>query len=96
MKKILLLTICGLLLISCGGGDKWSSADKAKFTKEMKREITGMYPEETIHDFCDCLLDAAMDKWSSYEDLDNDTYDAGYEWGFNASIDCAQKLGIEF
>jgi len=55
-----------------------------------------MYPEETIDDFCDCLLDAAMDKWSSYEDLDNDTYDAGYEWGFNASIDCAQKLGIEF
>ena len=95
MKKLLLLAITGMFLVSCGGGG-WSSDDQAKFKNELKKEIAGDLPADVMGDFCDCMLEPAMDKWSSYADLDNDLSADAEEWGFNTALKCVEKLGIEY
>ena len=61
MKKILLLSIISVFLMSCGGG--WSSEEKEKAMKNCEE----VYEKET----CECVLDAVMAKFDSYEDSIN-------------------------
>ena len=97
MKKLLLLAITGMFLVSCGGGgDEWSNSDKTEFKNLMKQEIAGTPLYEEADAFCNCLLDAAMGKWSSLDDMDNDSFTDGYDWGFEQGMKCAEKLGFEF
>ncbi len=84
-----------MFLISCGGGG-WSSEDMNKFKSELKKEIAGDLTPDLADDFCDCMLNEAMDKWSSFDDLDNDLSDDAEEWGFNTGRKCVEELGIEF
>lgn len=62
MKKLFLLTIIGMFLISCGGGG-WSEEDQTKAMEECEQ-----YEEKEA---CECYLDALMGKFDSYEDSIN-------------------------
>ena len=95
MKKLLLLAITGMFLVSCGGGGEWSSEDQAKFKNELKKEIAGDLPADKADDFCDCMLGPAMDKWSSYDAAFSDLSADAEEWGFNTGLKCVEKLGLE-
>ena len=61
MKKLLLFAITGTFLISCGGG--WSEEEQAQMID------TCPYNDEEL---CECLLDEAMEKWSSKEAMENE------------------------
>ena len=100
MKKILLLTIMGVFLVSCGGGG-WSDEDKNYLRSEIKSEVYDEFTDfengyTMLEEFCNCILDAAMDEWSSLDDMDNDSYSDGYDWGFEQAQKCADKVGFEF
>tara|TARA_B100000902_G_scaffold182872_1_gene175618 strand:+ start:136 stop:429 length:294 start_codon:yes stop_codon:yes gene_type:complete len=90
MKKLLLLTITGMFLISCGGGG-WSNEDVSKAVNECV-EDDGMAKSD-----CECLVKQAEDKWDSYDEMmamqEND--DPSEEemadimtWAMQAMADC--------
>ena len=60
MKKLLLLAVSGMFLVSCGGGG-WSDEDK-----EMIMADCPFDSEER----CECVLEATMDKWGSKSGLE--------------------------
>ena len=100
MKKLLLLAIMGMFLVSCGGGG-WSDEDKNYLRSEIKSEVYDEFTDfengyTMREEFCNCFLDAAMDEWSSLDDMENDSYSDGYDWGFEQAQKCADKVGFEF
>tara|TARA_X000001036_G_C20382378_1_gene685133 strand:+ start:353 stop:649 length:297 start_codon:yes stop_codon:yes gene_type:complete len=95
MKNLLLLTITGIFLLSCGGTDGWSDSDKTKFKNEIKQSVPGNWGQELKDDFCDCMLEESMNKWSSLEDLDKRGFEYGREWGLKFGEKCMKKIVSE-
>ena len=90
MKKILLLAITSMFLISCGGGG-WSDEDVNKAVAECV-EDDGMAKSD-----CECLVKQAQDKWGSYsemssitdsEDLSDEEMADMMSWAMEAMLDC--------
>ena len=59
MKKLLLLAITGMFLVSCGGGG-WSDEDVAQAMKDCKEEGGNSESE------CDCVIEKSESKFESY------------------------------
>jgi len=88
MKKILLLAITSMFLISCGGGG-WSDADVAMAMDEC----------EGTTEQCDCMIKKMENKFDSYNELmnfdENATEDELMEmfgWMLESAEDCGVDL----
>jgi len=79
MKKLLLLAVTGMFLISCGGG--WSDDDVKAFNDycPMNKEL------------CNCFLNAAQDRYFSFEEFEksgDDMTEEVEEWMYGVEEDC--------
>tara|TARA_B100001029_G_C15043167_1_gene445138 strand:+ start:531 stop:812 length:282 start_codon:yes stop_codon:yes gene_type:complete len=93
MKKILLLSITGMFLMSCGGG--WSDEDVAKAMKDCTEQ--GGNSESA----CECVIEKSESKFESYEAMMNkmdigpvDTEEEAelFKWVMEVSKDCGIDL----
>ncbi len=85
MKKYILLLIIIPLLFSCGG--KWSKEDLKLFDEWCVKEIS---PNNEI---CDCLKERVINKFSAFEELNNNINNGWDDW--SAGYECAEELNLE-
>ena len=92
MKKLLLLTLTGLFLISCGGGGNWSDADVSMAISECV-EDDGMAKSD-----CECMVNQLSKKFDSFNEMETTFEDDNYttddekmelmKWMFEMMGDC--------
>ena len=94
MKKLLLLAITGMFLISCGGGG-WSEEDKTMAMKDCIEEGGN----ETSQ--CECVIGKSESQFASYsammEKMENgpespEEEEELFEWMMKVGEDC----GVDF
>ena len=72
MKKLLLLAITSMFLLSCGGGGNWSDEDMSKAINECV-EDDGMAKSD-----CECMVNQMSKKFESYEEMEKTFDDDDY------------------
>ena len=74
MKKLLLLAITGICLISCGGGGS-SDEDMVQAPKGWSDKDVTQAMKECQEDFseseCQCVIDKAQSKFESYQIMED-------------------------
>ena len=93
MKKLLLLAITGMFLVSCGGG--WSDEDVDQAMKACKEEGGNSESE------CECVIGKAESKFESYAAMmqkmdDGPESEEEEEDLMNWMMDVSKDCGIDF
>ena len=95
MKKLLLLVITGIFLMSCGGG--WSEGEVAAAMKECQND-------NLTEEQCECMISKAENRFDSRaamkkdietgEGLDDEEKAELLKWLLEMGIDCGVERGF--
>ncbi|HBW85811.1 MAG TPA: hypothetical protein DEF82_03440 [Crocinitomicaceae bacterium] len=91
MKKLIVMSLAALFLVSCGGSKKgaWSDEDKEKARKEMEKGIreSGVDPK-IMKEWIDCAIKKFEENYENFEEADN----ASDQEGEKIVSDCMASL----
>lgn len=82
MKKIILSLFVVAALASCNSGGGWTADQKDKLRKPCVDGLGGAIEEKAAKKYCDCVVDEAVKKYSSYSEMEKKgSEEAGKELG---------------
>ena len=83
MKKLIIISGVVLFFCSCKT-EGWTDAQKDKLRKTCTDPMEGKLDSKTATKYCDCVIEQAVKKYKSYEELDKKgTEEEGKAMGMN-------------
>ena len=84
MKKLLIISGIVLFFTHCKSESGWSDAQKTKLTKACTDGLEGKVDSKVATNYCNCVLEQAMKKYKTSEELDKKgTEEEGKQMGMN-------------
>ena len=84
MKKLLIISMIVLFFSLCKSDSGWTEAQKDKLRKTCTDPMEGKVDSKAATKYCDCVIEQAVKKYKSYDDLDKKgTEEEGRAMGMN-------------